>query len=114
MKLTTLAHTVRGALLSTAILAVAASTMVTQDCRLFRQPQTVVSSAQSYGVADLNVDGKTDIVAVVGGNLEIYLSNGASFAAPVTVPATLAGVLIGDLNNDGRPDIAGSSTDNES
>jgi hypothetical protein len=88
--------------------------MAAQDCRLFRPPQTVIPSAQGYAVADLNGDGKTDIVAVVGGNLEVYLSNGPSFAAPVTVQATLAaGVLIGDLNNDGKPDIVGVSTDNE-
>ena len=114
MNVTTLTHTVRGALLSTGVLATAASLIAAQPCQILHTPQTIIPGAvASYAAADLNGDGKTDIVAVSYGNLEIYLSNGASFAAPVTVAAILTSVFTGDVNNDGRPDIVGVSTDNQ-
>ena len=110
MNMTKLTRTRRGAFLWTGILAMAASPLAAQTCQILGPQQTMIPGAQSFAVGDLNNDGKDDIAAVVGGNLEIYLSTGASFAPPVVVPAALGAVFIGDVNNDGREDIIGFST----
>ena len=67
----------------------------------------------SFGVAlaDLNGDGKLDIVSANSGsnNVSVLLGNGAGgFAAPILVPTggtTPRSVAIGDANGDGKPDI---------
>jgi hypothetical protein len=85
------------------------------------------SSYQAVVVADVNGDGKADIVALTAtainpvdntNTLLIYLSNGnGTFAAPVTLDASLADaqdIVVGDVNKDGKPDIVlvSSSTTN--
>ena len=73
---------------------------------------------QALAVADVNGDGKADIVAVTStpvnpttttNSLLVYLSQGnGTFAAPVTVAASLtdaADMVVADVNKDGKPDI---------
>jgi len=73
---------------------------------------------QALAVADVNGDGKADIVALTStqvnpitftNSLLVYLSQGnGTFAAPVTVAASLtdaADMIVSDVNKDGKPDI---------
>jgi Bacterial Ig-like domain (group 3)/FG-GAP-like repeat len=73
---------------------------------------------QALAVADVNGDGKADIVALTStqvnpitftNSLLVYLSQGnGTFAAPVTVAASLtdaADIIVSDVNKDGKPDI---------
>jgi hypothetical protein len=81
------------------------------------QPSTPVysSSSPSYlasiAVADLNGNGKPDIVAVDYGSSVVWVLPGngdGTFQSPISYPtaAHSVGVAIGDMNHDGRPDIA--------
>jgi len=67
--------------------------------------------------ADLNGDGKPDLIAG-GGTLGIYLGNGdGTFAAPLTTaqyvvdPTTDQGLVLADFNGDGIPDVAQLGSD---
>jgi hypothetical protein len=73
---------------------------------------------QSLAVADVNGDGKADIVALTStpvnsfdntNSLVVYISNGdGTFAAPVTLAASLSDaqdMIVADVNKDGKPDI---------
>ena len=69
---------------------------------------TAVSSAAGSGqgfvrIADLNGDGKPDLVSS-GGNILLGNGNG-TFQAPVAYPDGGVSVLIGDVNVDGMPDL---------
>ncbi len=67
-------------------------------------------------VADLNADGKVDLVAanigfgpLAGSAVSVLLGNGdGTFMAPASYPTSTRAdmVAVGDLNGDGRPDIA--------
>ena len=63
----------------------------------------------SVAVADVNNDGKLDLVVATEGGVDIHLANGdGTFQTPVSYPAgdfTFA-VAVGDLNGDGKPDVA--------
>jgi len=79
------------------------------------------SSGRSVAIADLNGDGKPDLVVVnrFGNGVSILLGNGAgSFALAVNFPVGTGprGVAIGDFNGDGKPDmaVANQDTDNVS
>ena len=61
--------------------------------------------------ADLNRDGKTDLVTVntTANTISVLLGNGnGTFAAKVDYPVGTApkGIVIADFNNDGKPDLA--------
>jgi Bacterial Ig-like domain (group 3)/FG-GAP-like repeat len=73
---------------------------------------------QSIVVADVNGDGKADIVALTStpvnsfdntNSLIVYISHGdGTFAAPVTLAASLSDaqdMIVADVNKDGKPDI---------
>ncbi len=73
---------------------------------------------QALAVADVNGDGKADIVALTStpvdpitttNSLLVYLSQGnGTFASPVTLAASLtdvADMIVADVNKDGKPDI---------
>jgi hypothetical protein len=77
-------------------------------------------SINAIAVADLNNDGKTDLVAVVSnasvttGTLYVFLNTGSA-SQPFSTPQVLEpdndlgggcfGVAVGDVNGDGRPDL---------
>lgn len=84
---------------------------------LFLPPVAYASQApqvSSLAVADLNGDGKLDVVATNSENpgLTVWLGNGdGTFQAATTIPlpgfSSLAySVAVGDLNGDGIPDLA--------
>ncbi|HEY7337559.1 MAG TPA: VCBS repeat-containing protein [Bryobacteraceae bacterium] len=65
-------------------------------------------SSQTVHIADLNHDGKPDIVLRAGDSLFAYLGNGdGSFQTPTetVLSADTYGSLIGDFNGDGIPDV---------
>ena len=57
--------------------------------------------------ADINGDGKLDLVTNGAGGLNVLLGNGdGSFQPPQSFGTTALGTLLeGDFNNDGRPDV---------
>jgi hypothetical protein len=79
------------------------------------------STAQSVAVADVNKDGKTDVIVTNGsgangnGSVGVLLGNGdGTFQAAVTYPVIVRGadsVAVADLNGDGWPDLVVGSTD---
>ncbi len=77
------------------------------------QPATSLASPTSYGLAaaDLNGDGKLDVVlSNAGGNqISIYRGNGDGtlrHVADYLAGSVTYGVAIADLNGDGHPDVA--------
>jgi hypothetical protein len=68
----------------------------------------------SVSVADVNLDGKLDIVGsrtgLESGQVVVWLGvGGGTFQAPIEVPAynvAASSFAVGDLDGDGRPDIA--------
>jgi hypothetical protein len=69
------------------------------------------NNPRSLVIADLNADGKPDLVMVEGGDLSVsvYLGNGdGTFGAKTDFPVGLSptSVAVGDLNGDGKPDLA--------
>jgi hypothetical protein len=61
-------------------------------------------------MADLNLDGRPDVVqtSVPGGDIAVLLGNGdGSLRAPVRYATDLGArsAAVGDLNGDGKPDV---------
>jgi hypothetical protein len=82
----------------------------------FRIPQ---ANAQMVAFADVNGDGKQDMIVAQAGNnweLAVALGNGdGSFQAPIPIYPGVCGspdfrsanwVVVGDFNGDGKPDVA--------
>lgn len=78
------------------------------------QPQTTYSvfagdfQPNSVQVADVNGDGKPDIVTAGGNTASVLLGNGDGTFQPATAYPTGSGAsadAIGDVNGDGKPDI---------
>lgn len=62
-------------------------------------------------LADMDNDGRLDVVAFRSGSLEIYLGDGAGNWTPDAVlavpsPGTFSALAVGDVDHNGRPDIA--------
>jgi hypothetical protein len=63
--------------------------------------------------ADVNGDGRTDLVATAGGRVAIALGNGNGTFAAAVMSATSGLVLtVGRINNDSYPDVVAVSGDN--
>jgi hypothetical protein len=75
----------------------------------FQAPALVIPNDGHLAVADLNGDGKLDLV-LMSDFVEIYLGNGAgafsSTHSYYPLPSTLYAVAVADFNLDGKPDIA--------
>jgi hypothetical protein len=68
-------------------------------------------SPQSVVIADVNGDGKPDVLAVDGANLAVLLGNGNGTFQPVVIygsdiNSTVNYILVTDINGDGKPDVA--------
>lgn len=82
----------------------------------FTFPQKLVAGTtfDHKPIADVNGDGKPDVVLSTGGSIAVYLGDGTGkLETPVTnVPLQVTNawdsvhVAIGDLNGDGKPDLA--------
>jgi len=63
----------------------------------------------AFALADLNHDGKPDLVFSVSGGVSVALGNGdGTFASPGSYPANsvdISNIAIGDVNGDGNEDI---------
>jgi hypothetical protein len=73
----------------------------------------VADAAESgmLAAADLNADGKTDLVATTTRGVAVYLSNGTGFDAPVLLPAThVRAIAAGDLRGDHALGVVASRT----
>jgi hypothetical protein len=79
--------------------------------------QTILAAVQpsALAVADVNKDGKVDLVYSEEGTLVVSLSQGNStFAAAKTYEgAGYNDLVVGDLNGDGWPDVLSPGSDNE-
>ena len=60
----------------------------------------------AVAVADLNGDGKADLVFPNGNGISVFLGNGnGTFQAQTVYPGIGDAVVVADMNGDGRPDI---------
>jgi len=77
----------------------------------FRSPmtQTIVGPATNpyaVAVADLNGDGKQDLIFPNGNGMSVFLGNGnGTFQAETVYPGSGDAVVVADMNGDGKPDI---------
>jgi hypothetical protein len=80
----------------------------------FAAPTTITANSSISSVADVNGDGKTDLVTpnpyyYQNGNISVLMGDGkGNFAAPTTVVAGMdhiTSVSVTDVNGDGEPDL---------
>ena len=81
-----------------------------------KRAYTAGDDPDGVGLADLNRDGRLDLIAThnVDANVSTFLGNGdGTFANPVeySIADTPDAVAVADFNGDGTPDIATSSLD---
>ena len=92
------------------------NTTVPGSTASFAPPKSLGNGQSSFNVADVNGDGKLDLVGtdLFNNKVNVFLNNGAAGAstpsfAPMqtfTASGNPASVQILDLNGDGRPDVA--------
>jgi FG-GAP-like repeat len=73
----------------------------------FQPPISVTpsSSFSYFAVADVNNDGKPDLLTVDGGALVVYLGKGDGTFNPLTPNFSQSVQYVADFNGDGKPDI---------
>lgn len=85
-----------------------------QQGSLFQAPSTVIDPhavmAEDVAVADLDLDGRPDVVSVLRspGEVRWYPNEGGSFGAAVAIDTGrvwLNGIVAGDVDADGDPDL---------
>ena len=72
------------------------------------------SGARAIELADMNADGRADVVVASGaasGDLSVYLATAAGFQQSASVPwAASRELQVVDLNEDGHPDVLGGGS----
>jgi len=72
----------------------------------FQPPLKISIPSEAVALADLNGDGKPDLVVVSDGAVSVLLGNGnGTFQTPVSYPMGGFSVALADLNGDGKLDI---------
>jgi hypothetical protein len=67
--------------------------------------------AEALAVADVNHDGKPDIVVSINNGIGVLLNHGRTFGAPIYYDSAVGGgqayggIAIGDVNGDNQPDV---------
>ncbi len=82
---------------------------------------TAGSNPIDVAIADVNLDGKPDLVVAnaLSSNISVLRGNGLGFLPAITVPAGLGGQIltslaVGDLDRNGAPDVIVSSGNGDS
>jgi hypothetical protein len=69
-------------------------------------------SPMSMAVADVNGDGKPDLMVTTGAAVNVLLGKGdGTFQAPVSYALGSVGITVADVNVDGKPDLVVASDD---
>jgi hypothetical protein len=73
----------------------------------FGTPQTLPAGTDPFAVADVNGDGKPDLVVWYNRGLSVLLGNGdGTFGTPQTIDAANPNLVVAaDVNGDGKPDL---------
>src|SRR5262249_54927320 len=82
---------------------------------LFDSPLTEANPDAAVRIADLNGDGRADLVlsSALDPNTHVLLGNGdGTFRAGPNLPMLGVGLAVADLNGDGIPDIVTASDEN--
>ena len=75
------------------------------------------SKPSAVAIADLNKDGKLDVVAADSGGIDVLLGNGNGTLGSVNTfasPASLSSLALADFNSDGNLDVASAIPNNGS
>ena len=78
---------------------------------LFDSPLTsaYANPLASVQLADLNGDGRLDLLVAGDANIHVLLGNGnGTFRAGSNIPVPASALAVADLNNDGIPDVIGA------
>ncbi len=67
---------------------------------------TVGAGIRSLAIADLNGDGRPDLVAADANGVSVLLDTGSGYGAPTTYAVSAFELAVADLNGDGAPDVA--------
>jgi hypothetical protein len=77
--------------------------------QLERRTPSVGDFLQAIGAADLNRDGRLDLVVGAAGGVFVFLGNGdGTFQAPRRLAGGATSVTLADVNGDGIPDLVAS------